>query len=1111
MNQQIPVLALALLALSSMAASSALAEGYYRDPDVHGDRIVFVAEGDLWTVPVTGGDARRLTSHLDEERFPQIHPDGETVAFSASYEGAQEVYTMPLSGGAPERWTWEADASRVVGWSSREGLVYSTTALSTLPSPLLVEIDRVAERRARLPLFEASDAAFAEDGTVFFARPEWHRNNTKRYQGGTARNLWRWTPGGADDEAVNLTADFDGENFAPMWWGGRLYYLNDRDGTMNVWSMSASGDDPRQHTRHSGWDVKGPSVGPLTDGGAAIVYQLGADLWLLDLTDDTTRKVEVRLTTDYDQLRDRWVDDLFEDADAVDPSPNGDRVVVTSRGRVFVLPSRFGRQVQIAPREGVRYRSARFLPDGERVLLLSDETGEQEFYVAAADGTGEVRQVTDDSTMLNFGGIPSPDGSKFAATDRGRSLWLIDLESGARRRINDIEEGVGDVAWSPDSRWLVWERGAPNTYTELRLTDTEAADGDAAFSPGVRLTSDRVNSFSATFSPDGDWLFFLSDRNLVSLVGSPWGPRQPEPYFDASMKVYQLGLRRGLRPTFRIPDETMEVEKRGKDDEDGKGDGEDDSADDAVDVPAIQIDLDGIADRVWALPIEPGNYGGLATNGEALFLSARASGPSPSTRLVATALDVEALEGDAAKLETVADDIFGFQLSGDGKKVLVRQRGALHVVPAKVAKADLGKTRVPTANFRFAISQREDYRQLFLDAWRLERDYFYDPNMHGVDWDGVRDKYLPLVDRVTTRAELSDLIGEVVGELSALHISVRGGDERDAPDQIAVPTLGARFGKDEQTGGFVVDHIYRTDPDMPDWRGPLADPYLDVEAGDVILAVNGRDAASARQMGELLRGQAGRQVLIDLHDASSGDRRRIVVVPTTNERELRYQDWELERRLRTDDLGDGKIGYVHLRAMGSGNLSEWYRNFYPVADRQGLIIDARHNRGGNIDSIILEKLLRQAWFYWAPRNGQPYWNMQYAFRGHMVVLVNAQTASDGEAFAEGFRRLGLGKVIGMRTWGGEIWLSNNNRLSDGGIARAPQTGVYADGEWLIEGWGVVPDIEVDNLPRETFDGRDRQLETAVQVLLEAIEEDPREVPAPPPYPDKSFEYPQPEG
>ena len=465
------------LLVSFFVVSPLLGEGYYRYPDVHGDRIVFVAEGDLWTVPVTGGDARRLTSHLDEELHPQIHPDGETVAFSASYEGAQEVYTMPLSGGAPERWTWEAEPSSVVGWSPTGGLVYKTTARSTLPSPLLVEVDRAADTRRTLPLFEASSAAFsgADDGTngtVYFARPEWHRNNTKRYVGGTARNLWRWAPD--EDEAANLTADFDGENFAPMWWSGRLYYLNDRDGTMNVWSMDANGGDLRQHTRHSGWDVKGPSVGPYGEG-AAIVYQLGADLWLLDLADDSTRRVDVRLTSDYDQLRDRWVDDLFESATSVDLSPNGDRVVVTARGRVFSMPARFGRQVQIAPQDGVRYRSARFLPDGDRILLLSDETGEQEFYVANADGTGDVRQVTDDSTILNYDGTPSPDGSKFAATDRARNLWLIDLASGDRRQVNDIEEGVGDVAWSPDSRWLVWERGAANSYTELRLTDTEAA------------------------------------------------------------------------------------------------------------------------------------------------------------------------------------------------------------------------------------------------------------------------------------------------------------------------------------------------------------------------------------------------------------------------------------------------------------------------------------------------------------------------------------------------------------------------------------------------------------------------------------------------------------
>ena len=362
---------------------------------------------------------------------------------------------------------------------------------------------------------------------------------------------------------------------------------------------------------------------------------------------------------------------------------------------------------------------------------------------------------------------------------------------------------------------------------------------------------------------------------------------------------------------------------------------------------------------------------------------------------------------------------------------------------------------------------------------------------------------------MTTRAELSELIGRAVGELSALHTSVRGGDHRQGPDDVDVASLGARLARDAEAGGYRIDHIYRSDPDYPDERSPLADPDLGVAAGDLILAINGVDALSVPHAGALLRNQAGRQVRLRVRSGATGQERDLIAVPAAGERSLRYRDWEYSRRLVVEERGDKRIGYVHLRAMGGRDLTAWYRQFYPVFNRQGLILDVRHNSGGNIDSILLEKLLRRAWFYWKGRVEEPYWNMQYAFRGHMVVLCNERTASDGEAFAEGFRRLGLGQVIGTRTWGGEIWLSSANRLSDGGIARAPMCGVYGpEGEWLIEQHGVEPDIVVDNLPHATFEGRDAQLEAAVDHLLAAIESDPRAVPEPPPYPDLSFAYPE---
>jgi tricorn protease len=394
-----------------------------------------------------------------------------------------------------------------------------------------------------------------------------------------------------------------------------------------------------------------------------------------------------------------------------------------------------------------------------------------------------------------------------------------------------------------------------------------------------------------------------------------------------------------------------------------------------------------------------------------------------------------------------------------------------------------------------------------LDAWRLHRDYFYDRHMNGIDWRAMREKYLPLVDRVRDRDELSDLIAQMVSELSALHTFVFGGDVRRGPDQVQIGALGARLERDASRGGYVIKHIYTSDPDRPDKRAPLARPGVGVSDGDVIQSVNGRDVLGVPDLGELLRNDAGKQVLLGVRSGAVKEPRDVIVKPisTQEESDLRYHEWEYTRRMRVEEAGAGQMGYVHLRAMGANDINQWAEQFYPVHDRQGLIIDVRHNGGGNIDSWILGKLLRKAWFYWQPRVGKPYWNMQYAFRGHMVVLCDERTGSDGEAFAEGFRRLGLGKLVGTRTWGGEIWLTSSNVLADRGIATAAEFGVYGpDGKWLIEGHGVDPDIVVDNLPNATFNGKDAQLEAAVSYLKGMIKAQPNGVPPAPAYPDKSF-------
>ncbi|HEX6314890.1 MAG TPA: S41 family peptidase [Gemmatimonadaceae bacterium] len=1070
-----------------IASSSALAQapnagtlGFYRQPAIHSETIVFAAEGDLWTVPLSGGLARRLTSHAAEETNPAISPDGRTLAFTARYEGPAALYTMPLTGGAPLRRTYDGDNASATTWTPDGKLVYTTVNYSGVPKPSMVQLDLRNGTRTLVPLAGASEGAYDGSGrTLFFVRPAFHNNVTKRYTGGTARDVWKFTTGSA--EAVELTGDYNGESHSPMWWNGRVYFVSDRDGTMNIWSMREDGTDKKQVTRHSGWDVRGPEL----DAGR-IVYQLGADLWLLDVASGQTRMIPITLSSDLDQLRENWVTNPMDYLSGAHISPDGDRIALTSRGRVFIAPVKSGRFVRASRRDSVRFSHAVFMNDGKSLLALSDESGEMEFTKLPANGIGTPETLTRGGSILKFRGYPSPDGKYIAWDDNNRDLWVMEVATKQPRKVSENREGIGAMSWSPDGRWLAYVMSAENSFQQIKIFSVESGRS-------VALTSDRTNSYAPAWDPKGEFIYFLSDRNLQTLVGAPWGNRRPEPYFDKEIEIYQVALRAGLRSPFQPDDELARSAPPAPRDTSGAA---------PAQVRPVRIDLDGLPLRLRRVPVASGNYGTLLVNNDALFVTSTASGANANTDLVALRLTNERQEP-----VVVVDAIRSAQLSANGRKILVHKGANLHVIDARPVKvANINDSRVDLSGWTFPIDTRLDFRQIFVDAWRLERDWFYDPNLHGVDYRATLDKYLPLVSRITTRAELSDLIGWAVGELSALHTSVGGGDMRRGEDNVPVASLGARLFRDPAKGGYRVDYIYQTDPEYPAQRSPLADPELNVKAGDVITAVNGTSALDAQDIGELLRNQVGKQVLLTV--VNGGEPRDIVVTPIGNESALRYADWEYTRRIATEKKSNNAIGYVHLRAMGGGDINQFYREFTPVFNRQGLILDMRNNRGGNIDSWVLEMLMRKPWMYWQDRVGNPYWNMQGAFRGHMVMLVDHETASDGEAVAEGFRRLGLGPVIGVRTWGGEIWLSGVNTLSDGGVARAPMSGVYGpEGKWLIEQEGVIPDIIVDNLPHATFNGQDAQLDAALAYLQKKIAEDPRPVPKPPAYPKRAFRYP----
>jgi tricorn protease len=1113
--------------------------GYYRMPAIRSETIVFVAEGDLWRVDAKGGSATRLTSHAGEERDPSISPDGQTLAFTATYEGPREVYTIPIVGGLPVRRTWDAGRVGTTAWTPAGTLLYATDTGSDLPAIRTWRHEPKGDTRTVVPLAQCSEAAFLDETHLVFTRLQFQGSHTDRYRGGTAQQLWSFTLPGADgsaEEAKPLTGDYDGTSRRPLAWRDRVVFTTDRSGRMNLWSMKPDGSDLKQHTKHADFDIGSASI-----DGDRVVYQLGPDLWVHDLARGGDVKLDIHLASDFDQLRERWVKDPSAALSSAHISPDGDRVALTIRGRVFVVPVKQGRVVDADRRGGIRYREAAFMPDGTTLVAISDESGELEIVTLPANGLGAATRKTTDGNTVRWRAVPSPDGKFVAHTDKRQRVWVLNVESGTSALVeeNAVEQPT-DLTWSHDSRWLAYTAPAANMNMQVKLWSIEGGAPIAA-------TTDRYDSYKPQWSLDGKFLYFLSDRTFESLVGSPWGPRAPEPYYAETGRIFELALKAGTRSPFEPDDEVFKAAEKAKKDapketpketpkEPAKETPKDapkdatppdpaKAADGAADAKAkpekeekkpakepakVEIDLDGLASRIEQLPVKATNFGSgpLVVTADTIFWmsftpDALVDGDAPGGgTLMALAIGNEKPEP-----KPVMSGIRSVELSADGKKFLVRKDRSWFVVDAKAGKAELDKP-LDLSGIALSITPRDEWREMMVDAWRLLRDYFYDRKMHGVIWPTVLAKYQPWVDRVRSREELSDIFQEMTGELSALHHFVRGGDLREGTDRVAVATLGADLERDDAAGGWRVTAIPVSDPDEPTARSPLAAPTVKIGVGDVIRSIDGASTLSVPHPSVLLRNKAGRQTLLSVVPKGSTEPRDVIVRPIGSQADanLRYRSWEVSRRMKVEELGAGDIGYVHLRAMGGEDFSDFVRDYYPVFNRKALIIDVRHNRGGNIDSWVLSRLMRKAWMYWnQPAGRGPTWNMQYAFRGHIVVLCNERTASDGEAFSEGFRRLGLGKVMGTRTWGGEIWLSSSNTVVDGGLASAGENGVFdADGVWLIEGRGVEPDVIVDNLPHATFKGEDAQLKAAVEHLKELITKDPRDIPPVPPTPMKSL-------
>ncbi|MFG6432393.1 S41 family peptidase [Roseateles sp. LYH14W] len=1095
-------LAAALCATSALAGTS----GFYRQPALQGDTVYLVAEGDLWRVSSQGGDAQRLTTHNGLESQPAVSPDGRWLAFTGQYDGGTEIYLMPVSGGPPKRLTWEGGGMRVWGFSAAGEVIY--TSLDARPGAQLFALNTQTGQRRQLPVGQGSDGALTADGkTLYFTRSGLRSDNARQYRGGAIARLWSLDLGG-NAEAKPLIAEGNNDRRPLPYRIGnidRIAFLSDRDGTVNLWSVNAQGADLRQHSAHKGWDIRHASI-----DGSRVVYALGADLYTLDLAQGVVpKKLTVSLGGDFDQQRERWVKKPQDFLTGAAFAPNGERVLLAARGRLATQGVQQLRRAELPQPADGRCRNGEFSSDGKSVFAVCDFSGEQEVWRFAANGTGQPERITEGATTQRRDLLPSPDGRWLAHTDKEARIWLTDIKAKTTKEIGRGGFGTPQLqAWSPDSQALAWTTPLRHgDRSQLQLHNL--ADGRTH-----TLTSDRYDSDAAAFSPDGQWLYFASDRNFATTgQPSPWGDRNTGPFLAFRSKLYALALQPGLRSPFAAKDELESVTEKKAEEQRAEDRKATDKApterkpDDKDAKPAAEkkgkpaIVFEGLAERLHELPVPGGNYRALRADGKRLWFLDQDL--ERKTQLKSIAVD-----NQGGPPEVLASDVRGYDISADGKKLmLVRNQGqnapeVLIVDAAPKLPNDLAKLTVRWTDWHIATQPRAEWKQMFADAWRMQRDFFYDKDMHGVDWAATRAKYEPLVDRVTDRFELAELMAQMVGELGALHSQVAPGDTRPAPDEPGLAGLGGRFSK--APGGWRIDAIYGFEAELPAEAPPLATPAVNLKVGDVITHINGRPTAEAPHLLELLRGQAGRQVLLDVKQAGGKTVQRIVTpVAQLRENQLRYNDWRVSRARAVEQAGQGRIGYVHLRAMGAADIADFVREFYAASDRDGLVIDVRYNNGGNIDSWVLEKLLRRAWAFWQPRSPAGtgvYANMQNVYRGHTVVLMNEDTYSDGETFAEGFKRLKIGPVIGKRSSGAGVWLSDQNRLIDNGIMRAAEMGqMDAEGRFLIEGVGVAPDIEVDNPPRATFAGQDAQLDAAIAELKKRIAEQPIPVVKPGPY------------
>lgn len=1043
----------------------------FQHPDVSDTHITFVYAGDIWVAPKEGGTANKLSSPAGEEAYPRFSPDGSHIAFSGNYNGNTDVYMIPALGGVPKRLTYHGMSERTLDWSpdGEQVLFASSRESGRQRYSQFYTISTQGGQAEKLPVPYGENASFGPDGQQLAYTPKSRAQRTwKRYRGGMATDIYLFNLETFASE--NITNNPANDEF-PMWHDRKVYFLSDRGSNQryNIWMYDLDSRQSRQITKFSEFDVHYPAIGPKD-----IVFEAGGQLYLLDLASDQYQEVDIKVVTDQ-MARAPRTESVAKTMQGGHIAPDGKRAVIQARGELFSLPAEHGYVKNMTQSSGVAERYPAWSPNGRYIAFWSDRSGEYQLTVHDLQEAGKESKLTSYGAGFRYQPYWSPDSKKIAFIDEKLTIRIFDMDSKTTTDVAQSDHFLNHynlsnfhMDWSPDSRWLTYSFPGGNRNGTIYLYDVESGAANQA-------TSGFYSDNRPVFDPEGKYLYFLTNRHFSPLYSD----------FDNSFvypnatQVAAVALRKDVESPLAARNDEVEIKADEADEGEHGENGKKDNGEDEEEMK-VEIDFDGFEQRIVLLPADPGNYANLsAAKGKVIYHRVPNSGSDAEKKPIVY-FDLKEREE-----KTVIEEADNYLLSANGEKLLVMDNGKLAVIDVKPGQKM--EKPLPTQEMEMMLDPRAEWRQIFSDAWRFQRDMFYDPGMHGVDWQAMREQYGALIDQAVTRWDVNFILGELIAELNASH-TYRGGGDTENADRRSVGYLGVDWS--QSNGHYRIGRIIRGAPWDAEARSPLDQPGVDVRAGDYILAVNGIPMTTDREPYAAFDGLAGKTVELSVtrYPDEPDSTRSVFVELLPDETRLRHLAWIEQNRQRVEEASDGKVGYVYVRSTGIDGQNELVRQFQAQFDKPGLIVDERFNSGGQIPDRFIELLNRPPLAYWDVRYGQSWQWPPVAHFGPKAMLINGWSGSGGDAFPDYFRKAGLGPLIGTRTWGGLIGISGAPELVDGGVVTVPTFRMYdPSGEWFKEGYGVQPDIEVPEDPAQLAKGQDPQLERAIQEVMNSLE------------------------